>query len=93
MKLATRVVIIALSAAPLAAFAQSEGLTCTQVKQDLQRMEQAGYNPSERDVFYPNDIQAAEAKINAQNAYGGATDGSATSGRTMSTTPLGQTPQ
>jgi hypothetical protein len=93
MKLATRIAIIALTAAPLAAMAQSEGLTRAQVKQDLQRVEQAGYNPSERDAFYPNDIQAAEAKVNAQNAYGASTDGSSMSGHTMSTTPLGQTPQ
>jgi peptidoglycan hydrolase-like protein with peptidoglycan-binding domain len=95
MKLATRLAIIALTAAPLAAMAQSEqGLTRTQVKQDLQRLEQAGYNPSERDAFYPNDIQAAEAKVDSQNAYGGASsNGTSASGHTMSTTPLGQTPQ
>ncbi|SAK92473.1 membrane protein [Caballeronia fortuita] len=93
MKLVTRIAAIALAAAPLAALAQSEGLTRAQVKQDLQRVEQAGYNPSERDAFYPNDIQAAEAKVSAQSAYGASTDGSSSSGRTMSTTPLGQTPQ
>jgi hypothetical protein len=94
MKLVTRIAIVALAAAPLAAFAQqSEGLTRAQVKADLQRVEQAGYNPSERDTFYPNDIQAAEAKVSAQNAYGGSQDGTAAAGHTMSTTPLGQTPQ
>jgi hypothetical protein len=94
MKLAMKLAIVALSAAPLAALAQtSDGLTRAQVKQDLQRLEQAGYNPSERDAFYPNDIQAAEAKVDSQNAYGGASPGSADSGRTMSTTPPGQTPQ
>jgi hypothetical protein len=94
MKLAARIAVFALSAAPLVAFAQSEGLTRAQVKADLQRVEQAGYNPSERDTFYPNDIQAAEAKVSAQNAYGGAsTEGTSASGHTMSTTPLGQAPQ
>ncbi|EKS66787.1 MULTISPECIES: DUF4148 domain-containing protein [Caballeronia] len=93
MKLVTRIAVIALAAAPLAALAQSEGLTRAQVKADLQRVEQAGYNPSERDAFYPNDIQAAEAKVSAQSAYGSSSDGSSSSGRTMSTTPLGQTPQ
>ncbi|SAK57642.1 purine nucleoside phosphorylase [Caballeronia hypogeia] len=94
MKLALGIAAIALAAAPLAALAQSDGLTRTQVKQDLQRVEQAGYNPSERDTFYPNDIQAAEAKVSAQSAYGGAApEGTSASGRTMSTTPLGQTPQ
>jgi hypothetical protein len=95
MKLAARIAIIAVCAAPLAAFAQSDqGLTRAQVKADLQRVEQAGYNPSERDTFYPNDIQAAEAKIGAQNSYGASTDGSSSSGApTMSTVPVGQTPQ
>jgi hypothetical protein len=93
MKLVTRLAVIAIACAPLAALAQSDGLTRAQVRQDLQRVEQAGYNPSERDAFYPTDIQAAEAKVSAQGAYGASTDGSSSSGRTMSTTPLGQTPQ
>jgi peptidoglycan hydrolase-like protein with peptidoglycan-binding domain len=94
MKIAMKIAIVALSAAPLAALAQtSDGLTRAQVKQDLQRLEQAGYNPSERDAYYPSDIQAAEAKVDAQNAYGGASQGSTASGHTMSTTPPGQTQQ
>jgi hypothetical protein len=94
MKVASKIAVFVLAAAPLAAFAQSEGLTRAQVKQDLQRVEQAGYNPSERDTFYPNDIQAAEARVGTQNAYGGSsTDGASASGHTMSTVPLGQTPQ
>ena len=94
MKFVTRIAVFALAAAPLAALAQqTEGLTRAQVKQDLQRVEQAGYNPSERDSFYPNDIQAAEARVSSQSAYGGSTDGTSASGHTMSTTPLGQTPQ
>jgi hypothetical protein len=95
MKLATRIAIIALSAAPLAAVAQTDqGLTRAQVKADLVRVEQAGYNPSERDTFYPNDIQAAESRVSSQNAYGASSEGSSASGApTMSTTPLGQTPQ
>jgi hypothetical protein len=93
MKLVTRIAIVALAAAPLAALAQSDGLTRAQVKEDLQGVEQAGYNPSERDAFYPADIQAAEAKVGSLGAYGASTEGSSSSGRTMSTTPLGQTPQ
>ncbi len=91
MKLVTRLAIVALCATPLASLAQqSDGLTRAQVKADLQRVEQAGYNPSERDAFYPSDIQAAEAKVGQQNAYGASTnDGSSSSGRTMSTTPAG----
>ena len=52
-------------------FAQSASvpLTRAQVRVDLIRLEQAGYNPSANDdVTYPADIQAAEAKVAAQDA-------------------------
>ena len=52
-------------------FAQSASvpLTRAQVRADLIRLEQAGYNPSTvNDVTYPADIQAAEAKVAAQDA-------------------------
>ncbi|QCP53302.1 DUF4148 domain-containing protein [Trinickia violacea] len=54
-----------------ATFAQSGSvpLTRAQVRAALVRIEQAGYNPaSENDVNYPADIQAAEAKVAAQDA-------------------------
>lgn len=81
MKLVTRIAVVALAAAPLAALAQSEGLTRAQVKQDLQRVEQAGYNPSERDAFYPDNIQAAEQKLQSSTAYGSSSDGSSAAGQ------------
>jgi len=92
MKLVTRIAVVALVASPLVASAQ-EGLTRAQVKAQLQQLEQAGYNPSERDAFYPNNIQAAEEKIRSGNAYGASPDGTSASGGSMSTTPPGQTPQ
>ncbi|SIO48511.1 protein of unknown function [Burkholderia sp. GAS332] len=52
-------------------FAQSASvpLTRAQVRADLIRLQQAGYNPSANDdATYPTDIQAAEAKVAAQNA-------------------------
>ncbi|KXU84537.1 hypothetical protein CI15_23830 [Paraburkholderia monticola] len=54
-----------------ATFAQSASvpLTRAQVRADLIRLEQAGYNPATvNDVNYPADIQAAEAKIAAEDA-------------------------
>jgi hypothetical protein len=92
MKLALRIAVAALIASPLAAFAQ-QGLTRAQVKQDLQQVEQAGYNPSERDAFYPNNIQAAEEKLHAGAAYGATPEGTSSSGHSLPTTPPGQTPQ
>jgi hypothetical protein len=56
-------------AIPALSFAQSTApLTRAQVYEDLVRVEQAGYNPAmSNDATYPSDIQAAEAKIAAQN--------------------------
>ncbi len=78
------VVIAALITAPLAAFAQSnQPVTRAQVRAELIQLEKAGYNPSiANSVDYPANIQAAEARVAAQNAaaqtsgYGPATDGS-----------------
>ena len=52
-------------------FAQSASvpLTRAQVRADLLRLEQAGYNPAAiNDSNYPAYIQAAEARVAAQNA-------------------------
>ncbi|WP_144153258.1 DUF4148 domain-containing protein [Paraburkholderia sp. BCC1885] len=54
--------------APVLSFAQSNApVTRAEVRADLVRVEQAGYMPSANDLNYPADIQAAEAKIAAQN--------------------------
>jgi hypothetical protein len=57
-------------ASPALSFAQSSTaqLTRAEVRADLVRVEQAGYNPSDSaDADYPANIQAAEAKIAAQD--------------------------
>jgi hypothetical protein len=55
--------------APVLSFAQSSApLTRAEVRADLIRVEQAGYNPGRGDdVNYPSDVQAAEARIAAQS--------------------------
>ncbi|BCF90272.1 MULTISPECIES: DUF4148 domain-containing protein [Paraburkholderia] len=78
-------------AAPALSFAQSNApVTRAEVRADLVRVEQAGYQPARgEDVNYPADIQAAEAKIAAQdnhnltnNAVGGvAQTGTSSSGK------------
>lgn len=58
-------------ATPALGFAQSTSapITRAQVYADLARLEQAGYSPSaSNDANYPADIQAAEAKVAAQNS-------------------------
>jgi hypothetical protein len=91
------VAIAALVAAPIASFAQqsNDPVTRAQVRQDLQQVEAAGYNPAaSNDPSYPADIQAAEARVAAQNGetqaqnpvantgYGGTVNGSSQSGGT-----------
>jgi hypothetical protein len=84
------VVVAAVLAAPVVSFAQSDtGVTRAQVRNELVQLEKAGYNPaSSGDATYPAQIQAAEARVAAQNGaasgYGGAANGSSQSGRGVS---------
>jgi hypothetical protein len=80
------VVIAAALAAPVLSFAQTNTpVTRAQVRAELEQLEKAGYRPGDGDsIYYPEEIQAAEARVAAQNAgtsgYGGAVNGSS-SGR------------
>jgi hypothetical protein len=68
MKAMFRTVLISCAlAAPALAFAQSDNgpVTRAEVRADLVRVEQAGYNPATHDPHYPAALQAAEAKIAA----------------------------
>jgi Domain of unknown function (DUF4148) len=62
-------------AAPVASFAQSNApLTRAQVRAELVQLEKAGYTPIRgADPYYPADIQAAEARVAAQNGSAAAT--------------------
>ncbi|OAJ55361.1 hypothetical protein A6V36_35190 [Paraburkholderia ginsengiterrae] len=80
------VVVAAALAAPVAVFAQSNApVTRAQVRAELIQLEKAGYNPAAADdTTYPADIQAAEAKVAAQNAatgVGGVASDSSDTGR------------
>ncbi|SOE56565.1 protein of unknown function [Burkholderia sp. OK233] len=81
------VVVAAALAAPVAVFAQSNApVTRAQVRAELVQLEKAGYNPAaaDDDATYPADIQAAEAKVAAQNdatGVGGVANGSSDTGR------------
>lgn len=62
------VVAASVLATPLASMAQTQSnqpVTREQVRQDLIRLEQAGFEPRANDIYYPANIQAAEAR-----AYG-----------------------
>ncbi|MBN3854916.1 MULTISPECIES: DUF4148 domain-containing protein [Paraburkholderia] len=78
---------------PALAFAQSTNgpVTRAQVRHELVQLEQVGYKPSANSLNYPDDIQAAEAKVAAQpsmtkavdTGYGGTSIGAQQSGSPM----------
>jgi hypothetical protein len=90
MKLAQSLIIAALVAAPALSFAQSsEPLTRAQVRAELIQLEAAGYNPATDQTQYPKNIQAAEARISADNnmaatSYGRSVSGTSASGSAQS---------
>jgi hypothetical protein len=80
---------------PIASHAQETipALTRAQVRTELVHIEKAGYRPGNNDPRYPDDIQAAEAKVaaakvaaangspvNADSGVGGVTSGTFASG-------------
>lgn len=82
------VVVAAVLAAPVAAFAQSnQPATRAQVNAELAQLEKSGYNPAASETNYPAGIQAAEARVAAQNgatdSVGGMPSGSSASGTRM----------
>ncbi|ABX17277.1 MULTISPECIES: DUF4148 domain-containing protein [Burkholderia] len=66
-------VIAVAAAAALSAsfstFAQST-VTRAQVRNELVQLEKAGYKPGLASPYYPNDIQAAEARVHGADASG-----------------------
>lgn len=87
------VVILTVVAAPALSFAQANSaVTSEQVRADLVQLEQAGYHIGDGDnANYPADIQAAEARVAAQNggsSYGGVVSGTSASGAPAPVTGL-----
>ena len=86
MKVIQSLIVAAAVALPALSFAQSnQPLTRAQVRAELVQLEKAGYNPAGDETQYPRNIQAAEARVSAQNglalsSYGPVTDGSSASG-------------
>ncbi|WP_233866789.1 DUF4148 domain-containing protein [Paraburkholderia adhaesiva] len=76
-KLIPAVVVAAALAIPAISFAQSsqQGLTRAQVRAELVELEQAGYKPGGGDENYPQNLQAAQARVNAQKLAAGETSG------------------
>ncbi|PLZ04214.1 hypothetical protein CY652_00600 [Burkholderia sp. WAC0059] len=63
------------AAGPAVSFAQSQPpLTRAEVEADLAQLEKAGYNPHDW-IHYPDNIQAAEARVAAEKAAASAAAG------------------
>jgi len=96
MKSLIQAVVIAVAiAAPVASFAQAnQPVTRAQVRAELVQLEKAGYQPGQSDTYYPADIQAAQARVDAQNGvgqaatsgFGGTVSGSSQSSHAAPTT-------
>jgi hypothetical protein len=75
-------------AAPAVSFAQAsqQPLTRAQVRAEHVQHEKAGYRPGLSSPYYPEDLQAAQARVAQQNAtaeataYGASTNGSTQAG-------------
>lgn len=85
-------VVAAMVAAPALSFAQNVSnnapKTRAEVRAELIQLEQAGYNPATADnATYPRDIQAAEARVAAEQGANTSGYGPATSGTTQSGQP------
>jgi hypothetical protein len=94
MKSLAFAVIAAALATPLASFAQQADtqVSRAQVRAELVQLENAGYKPGTNDTFYPQNIQAAQARASEQHiaqaqpeSYGSSRSGSAQSGRATRT--------
>lgn len=89
MKLISSLIVAAAVALPALSFAQSnQPLTRAEVRAQLVELQQAGYDPASDQTQYPQNIQAAEARLNAakgNSAYGAVADTGAVSGARSST--------
>jgi hypothetical protein len=85
--LVSAVALASALAAPAVSFAQQSNgpVTRAQVRAELVQLEKAGYHVGGGHTTYPAEIQAAEAKVAAQNGaasgYGGVVSGSSEAGR------------
>ncbi|TCK32748.1 uncharacterized protein DUF4148 [Paraburkholderia sp. BL8N3] len=71
-------------AAPTLSLAQSNApVSRAQVNAELKQLEAAGYRPGSDNTYYPADIIAAQARVNARNGttgYGGVMSSASSSG-------------
>ncbi len=93
------VAVAAVLAVPAASFAQSnQPVSRAQVRAELQQLEAAGFKPGFDDVHYPQNLEAAQARIATQNNptqvsdYGPAATGASQTGYRAETTVSSYSP-
>lgn len=76
-KLISAVAVAAAFAVPAISFAQSndQGVTRAEVRAQLVQLEHAGYNPAADHVNYPQELQAAQERVDQQQLAAGNTSG------------------
>ena len=85
MKLVQSLIVAAVFAIPAISFAQSnQPITRAQVRAELIQLEKAGYNPAGDQTQYPQNIEAAQARVNAANGVSASSYGSSTNGTSAS---------
>ncbi|CAB3729913.1 DUF4148 domain-containing protein [Paraburkholderia rhynchosiae] len=86
MKVIQSLIVAAAVALPALSFAQSnQPLTRADVRAQLVELQKAGYQPASDETQYPRNIQAAQARVNAQqgltvSSYGSSGTSSSESG-------------
>lgn len=74
--LISAVAVAALLAVPAISFAQSnQPLTRAQVRAQLVELENAGYRPAADAMYYPQNLQAAEQRVEQEKLAQGGTSG------------------
>ena len=81
MKFVQSLIVAAVVIVPAVSFAQSNGpVTRADVRAQLVQLEKAGYNPDGDQTQYPQNIEAAQARLNAENSVSATSYGASTSG-------------
>ena len=85
MKVIQSLLVAAVVALPALSFAQSnQPLTRAEVRAQLIELQKAGYNPASDQTQYPRNIEAAQARVNAQRNLSASSYGSSTAGTSAS---------
>ena len=75
-KLISAVAVAAVLAVPAISFAQAtQPLTRAEVRAQLVELEKAGYNPATNDIDYPQNLQAAQQRVEEERMAAGNTSG------------------